>query len=136
MDIVQDSSSHPTECFVVLLWVTMTQHLPPAFYLDELLAKQCFLAYEKSGNVETVMKLLENDRKVQSHISQLQSLPPSPLTVKDISSKQLEVLKSILCPQSKSNELAMAWKTRGNTFHQARRFKDAIFCYNQVCSNS
>jgi len=97
--------------------------------------RECCLLYDEDVSCEAMFRALESHPGVQSLINDIRSFAFPKLTPRDLSSSSSYEMLFDRGVNSKSEELALAWKERGNRHYQKREFSAAIRCYNQVCLN-
>lgn len=90
------------------------------------------LVYDDDATGEKLLDFLDNHPSVISLAKQIQEYKKPRITVQAIASKKST---TDICTEAwgtKAEEVAQAWKERGNRFYRSQRYEEAIKCYNLV----
>lgn len=100
--------------------------------LPTALTRDCCLLYDEDSSCTALFNALETHSGVQSLINDIRSYSRYKLTPRDVSSSAKYEDLLARGSNSKSEDLALSWKERGNRHYQRKEFDLARNCYNQV----
>ena len=96
------------------------------------LLRQCVLDFDDDAQCASVLKTIEKDAGVESFVSSIQQYRAPRLLVNQVARGRSNDKIAKQGVSTKSEELAMAWKERGNKYYTSKRYGEALVCYNHV----
>lgn len=96
------------------------------------LHQDCCLAYDDDSSCESVFTVIASNEHVKALLERLKSHRNKRLLIGDVKKEAYISLTRRKEVSTKSEELALAFKEKGNTFYGSKYFLPALVCYDKV----